>query len=227
MASSRRQRLAHKAVVQPAKLTRLLGSGKTTLISVLNGSHPQSYTQHHLRLFSKPRSDQATVLLQRLIGHVSPELFNAFPRRLGPDALTVKDAIASGFDGNFVYRKTSSEEEAHIGGLTRQLGPFPQNDDASRNDWLQTPFALLPPGEQSLVLLMRAVVGKPRLLILDEAFSGMDDATVEKLRIYLNTEISEAQAVVFVGHWQHEIPWTEETGLRVFNLEDGRGTVQD
>lgn len=72
------------------------GSGKTTLLSMLTGDHPQSYLQPHLELFGKPRRKQSTIQIQQKIGFVSPELFNAFPRRVGPQGLTVRDAIGTG-----------------------------------------------------------------------------------------------------------------------------------
>ena len=58
------------------------GSGKTMLLSVLTGDHPQSYTQRGLSaltLFSSPRHAYATLHLRTCIGIVSPELSNAWP----------------------------------------------------------------------------------------------------------------------------------------------------
>ena len=45
-----------------------------------------------------------------------------------------------------------------------------------RNRWknLQRPFAGLPAGAQRIVLLMRALVGCPPIVLLDEVWSGMD-----------------------------------------------------
>ena len=68
-------------------------------MSLLTGDHPQSYTQKHLHLFSKPRSRTPTPQLHSLIGVLSPELFDAFPRRPG---VTAWEAVGTGFDGGFV-----------------------------------------------------------------------------------------------------------------------------
>lgn len=84
-------------------------------------------------------------------------------------------------------------------------------------------FAELPPGEQSLVLLLRALVNKPPLLILDEVFSGMDARMVEVARKYLRESLDEKQAVVFVTHWAEEVPW-EGDMVRRLKLDDGRAT---
>jgi ABC-type molybdenum transport system ATPase subunit/photorepair protein PhrA len=105
--------------------------------------------------------------------------------------------------------------------------PLPGDADNAVLKWLQTSFALLSPGEQNLALLMRALVAKPGLIILDEAFAGMDDATVEKVRRYLNEKIGEDQAVIFVGHWSSEVPWSKRTGLKLFKLQEGTGTAEE
>jgi ABC-type molybdenum transport system ATPase subunit/photorepair protein PhrA len=82
-------------------------------------------------------------------------------------------------------------------------------------------FSSISPGEQRLVLLMRALVGRPPLVLLDEAWSGMDDAMIAAARRYLRGEyttddsgrikgIGEDQAVVVITHWEHEVPWVEQ-----------------
>jgi len=87
------------------------------------------------------------------------------------------------------------------------------------------PFPSLSPGEQRLVLLMRALVGRPPLVLLDEVWSGMDDAMIAAARRYLRGEVSVLdkngqfqayygvngnQAVVVITHWEDEVPWSGE-----------------
>ncbi|KAG8790432.1 hypothetical protein FRC12_011860 [Ceratobasidium sp. 428] len=184
------------------------GSGKTTLLAMITGDHPQSYSQpaSSLRLFSKPRRSTATTTLQRQIGLVSPELFNAFPRRL--PGLTMRDAIATGFDATFAFRKRTQEEDARLNELTREF-EFGMGKEGDKE------FALLDAGEQALVLLMRALVAKAPLLILDEPFAGMDDRTIEKAKEYLVKRLEPYQAVVLVTHWKEEVPWPSSTVQQV------------
>ncbi|KAG8687706.1 hypothetical protein FRC08_011843 [Ceratobasidium sp. 394] len=176
------------------------GSGKTTLLAMITGDHPQSYSQpaSSLRLFSKPRRSLATTTLQRQIGLVSPELFSAFPRRL--PGLTVRDAIATGFDATFAFRRRTEEEDARLDEITREFG-FGLGKEGDME------FALLDAGEQALVLLMRALVAKAPLLILDEPFAGMDDKMIETAKQYLLERLDPHQAVVLVTHWKEEVPW--------------------
>lgn len=94
------------------------------------------------------------------------------------------------------------------------------------------PFSSLSPGEQRLVLLMRTLVGRPPLILLDEAWSGMDDNMIAAVRRYLRGEIintdcgsdirmlkgvDDTQAIIIVTHWEEEVPWGGEEVL-LFNL---------
>ncbi|PPQ85672.1 hypothetical protein CVT25_002139, partial [Psilocybe cyanescens] len=107
------------------------GSGKTTLLALLTGDHPQSYTQSHLLLPTispsnttsqsgiptiGPRKRTPTAHLRQLIGVVSPEMFDAFPRR--HPGMSVWEALTTGFDGGFVPRTRGASTEARkIGGV--------------------------------------------------------------------------------------------------------------
>lgn len=85
-------------------------------------------------------------------------------------------------------------------------------------------FVELSPGEQSVVLLMRALVGRPQLVLLDEVWAGMDDRMVRAARRYLREGgVGHDQAVVVVSHWEEEVPWTPQEGLYRFRLQDGVG----
>lgn len=267
------------------------GTGKTTLLALLTGDHPQSYVQDHLLLPSfpftstsdstlLPRSKIPTAHLRRLIGMTSPEMFDAFPRRY--PGMSVWEAVTTGFDGGFVPRTRSatpvfqtggvgwvdvSDEEIDLplvsiqpsGGFGREerkeklrqwrisrcwevlqcLGPasWVQVDSLSHAADSTRAFATLPigslsPGEQRLVLLMRALVGRPPLILLDEAWSGMDDNMIAAVRRYLRGEVistnpggrvrmlqgvDDTQAVVVVTHWQDEVPWDDDE-VQIFDL---------
>ncbi|TFK50884.1 P-loop containing nucleoside triphosphate hydrolase protein [Heliocybe sulcata] len=218
------------------------GSGKTTLLSILIGDHPQSYTQRspsHLTLFGKPRSKHATSFLATRVGIVSPEIYNAFPRRR---AMTVREAVGTGFDGTYVPQGKRGVGLGLQGGLTEEeekwrlerveevisaLGPSGWGDSEKGEGFGQRNFADLSAGEQGLVLLMRALVGRPPLVILDEVWSGMDGSMIENAKRYLREGgVGQEQAVVVVTHWEEEVPWRREEGgesIRQFRLQEGSG----
>ncbi|KAJ8516927.1 hypothetical protein ONZ45_g5813 [Pleurotus djamor] len=210
------------------------GSGKTTLLSLITGDHPQSYTQsssqeRHLRLFSLPRQRIPTPVLHSQIGLVSPELFDAFPRRTG---LTVWEAVVTGFEGVFsVPRGSSQPSELNVGGKV--------GEEMSKEEWswrvkqVWDVIEKLGPAswdisiesEQRMVLLMRALVGKPKLVLLDEVWSGMDEGMINAARSYLRGSLGDDQAVVVITHWENEVPWGNEDGVKRYLLDSGKGSV--
>jgi len=216
-------------------------------MSVITGDHPQSYTQRgesYLELFSWPRPKIPTSHLRSLIGIVSPELANAYPRRA---QTSVWEVIGTGFDGAFVPGGKNGTGIGLEGELTDDvvhwrvdrirevlsgLGPGSWAKGAHNEGqmsevdeaFLKRDFIDLSAGEQSIVLLMRALVGRPQLVLLDEVWSGMDDAMVHAARRYLRGDgIGSDQAVVVISHWGEEVPWSVEEGLKRFRLEEGNG----
>jgi hypothetical protein len=95
--------------------------------------------------------------------------------------------------------------------------PPPNHVESPTPAFAATPFTSLAPGEQRLVLLMRALVGRPPLVLLDEVWSGMDEAMIRAARRYLRGDaggegsgkagVDERQAVVVITHWEEEVPW--------------------
>lgn len=134
------------------------GSGKSTILSLLMGDHPQSYVQP-LQLFGRSRDQIATATLQSRMGVVSPEIFNAFPRKSTPGAMSGKDAVVSGFDNVFIYRKATPEQNAKVKKLQEYFN-IPESI-------MKGFFADANAAHQALLLFLRAVVKQPELLILE------------------------------------------------------------
>lgn len=224
------------------------GSGKTTLLSLLLGDHPRSFAipESQLSLFGRARDapQNAHVLLQKRMGHLSPELYNAFPRKsLEAGGLTVAEAISSGFDGIFTYRRRT---EAQMARVYQLLGRFaselvsqtPSQSVTSVEALADRPLGDLTHGSQALVLLLRAVVHRPALLVLDEPFQGMSSRQLAKARAFLDATddrwvyegMSEEEqatdrawrerlALVIVSHYESE--WPLSCG-RLLRLSAGR-----
>ena len=181
------------------------GSGKTTLLSLLTGDHPQAYA-NDIRLFGRPRGSGESIWdIKRQIGLVSPELHLYFS-----EPLTAAETAATGFFDVLVRRPTTPEQQAAVRALFEAFGIA---DLAGRL------FARLSTGEQRLVLLTRALVKRPPLLVLDEPFQGLDAQLIGRLRGWLDRHLSPDQTLLFVSHHAEEIPRTVTRRLR---LEEGR-----
>jgi ABC-type molybdenum transport system ATPase subunit/photorepair protein PhrA len=159
-----------------------------------------------------------TVTLQRKVAVFTPEIFAAFPRRSGPGGLTVADAIGTGFEGTYSYRPLNAEQKEKRDRLILKLAPG--SSDEEKKIWAKQSFASLPLPEQSLALLMRTLVSEAPIVILDEIFGGMDDQMIQRASDYLRKDMGSHQAVIFVSHWEHEVPWPD---VKRYSIESGIG----
>ena len=168
------------------------GAGKTTLLSLLTGDHPQSFAQS-VELFGKLRGDHATRDLKARIGHASPDI------ALHYDGQTSAfDFVCTGFFETLgLYSRATKAQERTA---WRWLDFFGLRALAQR------PFRLLSDGQQRLVLLARAVVKNPALLILDEPCQGLDRAARERVRLALNRCAARGTTLVVVSHYLDELP---------------------
>jgi molybdate transport system ATP-binding protein len=181
------------------------GSGKTTLLSLLCGDHPQAYA-NDIRLFGRQRGTGETIWdVKRNVGLVSPEFHLYFT-----EPLTAARAAATGFFDGVADHPTTLEQNGRVRELFAAFGIAPL---------AERPFRCLSTGEQRLVLLTRALVKRPKLVILDEPFQSLDVERMELCRNWLDHELGEDQTLLFVTHDSAELPGSVTRTLR---LERGR-----
>jgi len=181
------------------------GSGKTTLLSLIAGDHPQAYA-NDVKLFGRRRGTGESIWdVKKKLGLVSPEIHLYFSA-----PLTAREAVATGFHDVMAYRPTTPEQDAVIAGFLDAFGLTPLAD---------RPFRRLSTGEQRLVLLVRGLVKRPPVLILDEPFQGLDAAAVAAARRWLDTELTPEQTLIFVTHLVDELP---ACVTRVLRLDHGQ-----
>jgi molybdate transport system ATP-binding protein len=181
------------------------GSGKTTLLSLLCGDHPQAYA-NDIRLFGRRRGSGESIWeIKRRVGLISPELHLYYS-----EPLSATEVAATGFFDVLAYRPTTPDQDATVRELFAHFGIVALGG---------RPFDRLSTGEQRLVLLIRALVKQPPLLVLDEPFQGLDENTVRLARTWLETRLRPDQTLLFVSHLPAEIPRTVN---RVLRLEGGR-----
>jgi molybdate transport system ATP-binding protein len=167
-------------------ITGANGSGKSTLLSLICGDHPQCYG-NDLTVFGRKRGSGETIWeLKRRLGLVSPALHR--DHRVPGSALEI---VASGFfDSIGLYTNPNEEQIRHA---RRWLELVGLTENSS------TAFKLLSYGEQRLVLIARALVKQPALLILDEPTQGLDDINRHRALHFLNHLSSQTHTTIIMA----------------------------
>lgn len=172
------------------------GSGKSALLSMVYADNPQSYACD-IALFGRPRGTGESIWeIKKHIGYVSPEMHRSYCRRY-----PAIDIVASGLHDTIgLYKKITADERDRC----RIWMNIFQISDLEERDFLE-----LSSGEQRMILLARAFVKNPSLLILDEPLHGLD-----RRRRTLVMEIIKAfclnpqKTLIIVTHYPEELPST-------------------
>lgn len=164
------------------------GSGKTTILAMITGDNVKGYGQN-LVLFGKKKGSGETVWeIKQKIGYFASYMVQQFER---PD--TAEQMIIGGFfDSVGLYIIPTDRQKALALQWLELLGLSHQKDTA---------FYKLTPVHQRMILLARAMVKHPPLLILDEPGNGLDDAGASVLTALINKIAAETtSAILYVSH---------------------------
>lgn len=170
------------------------GAGKSTLISMITADNPQSYSQK-LWLFDRKRGTGESIWdIKKRIGFVSPELHLYFK-----SAETCFSVIGSGlFDTIGLFKKLTEQQEKRVLDWMQILGIV-----HLKNHYFQR----ISTGEQRLVLLARAFVKNPPLLILDEPCQGLDQQQIEHIKQVIDYLAENSDmTLIYVSHYDSDIP---------------------
>lgn len=170
------------------------GAGKSTLLSLICADNPQSYACN-ITLFDKKRGSGESIWeIKKHIGYVSPEMHRAYLKNI-PSI----DIVASGLhDSIGLYKKPKEEERTKC---IFWMNIFGIADLADRS------FLQLSSGEQRLVLLVRAFVKDPELLILDEPLHGLDLYNRRLVKDIIETFCKRKnKTMIMVTHYKEELP---------------------
>ncbi|KAF1928056.1 uncharacterized protein M421DRAFT_421244 [Didymella exigua CBS 183.55] len=184
------------------------GSGKTTLISLVTSDHPQTYSAP-VRLFQRSRLPEPgkpgiTIFeVQARMGHASPEVHALFPKRL-----TIRRALESAWSGTPVTKARLDDDatkrvEACLRWFEPELSPLLKDGKVSHGnlDWASNVlFSESSYSAQRVLLFLRATIRNPDIVILDEAFSGMDDLARDKCLLFLSRGDSMELHYTNTGH---------------------------
>jgi len=170
------------------------GAGKSTLLSLITADNPKAYA-NSIFLFGKRRGSGESIWdIKKKIGFISPELHLYFNQ-----SSTCFETVASGlYDTIGLFRQLSDEDT----GLVDQWVEFCRLKDLQQKRLYE-----LSVGEQRAVLLTRALVKDPPLLILDEPCQGLDtERKNEFLELINEVCIAGNKTMIFVSHYENERP---------------------
>lgn len=202
------------------------GAGKSTLLSMVTADNPQGYT-NDLVLFDRKRGSGESIWdIKDRIGYLSPELHLYFMR--GKGVLSSVPGISS----DAKPYSTLSCTDVIISGYRDEIGtvsPVTPNQRTIAYAWLElvnltkladTLFLDASLGEQRVILLLRALIKAPALLILDEPCQGMDADQITYFKSLLDHICSSKHiTMVYVSHHKNEIP---DSVQKVLVLKNGR-----
>ncbi len=164
------------------------GSGKTTLLSLITGDSHKAYGQN-IVLFDKLKGTEENVWeIKKKIGYFTPNITELFNARH-----SVLHMVLSGFyDSVGLYVKPL---DLHVQLAKEWL------DVIQMKDMAHTTFTTLSPGKQRMVLIARAMVKHPPLLILDEPTSGLDKEHIAIIVALINKIAKETKTtIIYVSH---------------------------
>lgn len=175
-------------------LSGVNGAGKSTLLSLVCADNPQSYA-NTFYLFDKKRGSGESIWdIKRRIGYVSPEMHLYYNENV--PALQV---VGSGFfDSVGLFRKCTNEQSA-VALQWMEVFRITHLSDCL--------FLSLSSGEQRLVLLARAFVKNPDLLVLDEPLHGLDASRKQQVVSIIEQYCAQpGKTLIFVTHYPEELP---------------------
>jgi len=171
------------------------GAGKTTLLKILTGY--EWVSDGGVQVLGRTFGECNIPDLRKLIGWVSSALEHDVPERD-----TAVDIVASGIEASLgLYRDFTSEEFDRA----REAMALLNCADAAGQR-----YGTLSQGEKQRVLIARALVNRPSLLILDEPCAGLDPAARECFLRDLGrlARTANAPSLILVTHHIEEIgPW--------------------
>lgn len=164
------------------------GSGKSTLLHMITGDSHKGYGQNLTLLGIKKGSGESVWDIKKHIGYFTPSMTDKFR-----GYHTLENMLISGlYDSVGLYIKPSDIEKQIAGQWLDIIGLIKK-----KNSY----FHELSLGEKRLLMVARAMIKHPTLLILDEPTSGLDDTNTNLFLTLVNKIANETDsAIIFVSH---------------------------
>ncbi len=167
------------------------GCGKTTLLSIIAGY--KSYTSGSLKVLGQEYTAENSLSIRQKIGWISSSFFDHNYHQE-----SVLDIVLSALSGTLGrHFRISNHELAKSKILLEKLGLREKMDYS---------FDMLSKGERQNVLIARAFMTEPEILILDEPGTGLDVLAREVLLETIKSLAeNNAATIIYVTHYPEEI----------------------
>jgi len=170
------------------------GCGKSTLLSLIDGENHKAYGQR-VTLFGRRRGSGESVWdIKSHFGVVSNEIHNKYVK-----GWRVLDVVVSGYyDSVGLYDDSGASQAEYALAWLQSLGLA----ELSREYFHELSF-----GQQRLVLVARAMVKAPDVLILDEPCVGLDDYYRQLVLAVVDCIAEQTKTqLIYVSHTEGEEP---------------------
>ena len=170
------------------------GAGKSKLLDLITGDNVQGYA-NDIHLFGRKKGSGETIWeIKEKLSMVSAEFQMRYQKRI-----PAYDVICSGFfDSIGLYQDCTEEQHRAVREWIGLLG---------MEDLARKRFDHLSHGQQRLILLARAMVKSPLLMILDEPCDGLDYANRRNVLEFIEFIGSQtATDLIYVTHHKDELP---------------------
>lgn len=185
----------------------LNGAGKTTLLNIMNAY--ESVSQGEIELFEMipGKKGYSAENVRQHIGFVSHSLLEKFQ-----DGEKVIDVVLSGiFKSIGLYKEYSDEHTKEAEKLLNLVGMLSYKDQY---------LGYLSTGQKQKVMIARALIHQPDVLILDEPASGLDFLAREQL-LYLLENLNKTYAHLTMIYVTHVIEEIIPLFSKIFLLKEG------
>ena len=180
------------------------GCGKTTLLSIIAGFKGE--TSGKLEVFGEEYNEENILSHRKRIGWVSSSFFDKY---LSWES--AMDIVLSGVSGTLSLSKDITDDDVKRAKLLLKK--------LRLGNKMAQPFALMSKGERQCVLIARALISNPEILILDEPGTGLDIYAREYvLQAIADLAETTDMTIIYVTHYVEEIlPMFDKTIL----MKDG------
>ena len=164
------------------------GAGKTSLLTMITGDNAKAFGED-IMLFGRKKGSGETVWeLKKKIGYFSPSLTQFFGK-----LFTVQHMVLSGFYDSIGLYENPTGQQIHEADKWLDL--------VGLKDKKQMYFVRLSQEMQRIILIIRAMVKHPPLLILDEPTNELDDYATSMLTAFINKIHQETDTtILYVSH---------------------------